>query len=252
MSLLVITIRLHHACPLSGPVESAPGLRVAHLCHRGKQVLLEVRGRDEARAKEAVQTYGQQGGKTLFDDPGGTSAMLSFPTCGCCNTGLVIPSMERAGYLYLPPTIYDERGETYEFLGSRATDAQQVLRDLEGQVQVSTVFVRPLNRLGGEEGLLVPTGTLFGDISPRQREALFLAMSRGYYRIPRAVRTADLAKVLGISRPAFEALLRKAENKLISSVGPFLPWSGPSPLPSEPGASAPREERKAPDLEPTA
>lgn len=53
-------------------------------------------------------------------------------------------------------------------------------------------------------------------LTDRQREALALANSLGYYESPRQVSTAELADELGISAPAASELLRRAEQQLIS------------------------------------
>ena len=95
------------------------------------------------------------------------------------------------------------------------------------EVDVVETAVRPLGEIGFEEGFLVPIGTLRRELTERQRLAIVTAVRRGYYRIPRPVTTAELAEELGISREAFEALLRKAENKLVLGLFPYLVLGAP-------------------------
>ncbi|TNA16087.1 hypothetical protein EMF73_33795, partial [Klebsiella pneumoniae] len=79
-------------------------------------------------------------------------------------------------------------------------------------------------------------------LTPRQRQAIVLAFARGYYRIPHAVTTGELAQALEISREAFDALLRKAENKLLAALFPYLAAqsaSRESPISSARSAGAP-------------
>ena len=78
-----------------------------------------------------------------------------------------------------------------------------------------------LNFLEMENNYLVPVAMFSALLTDRQRLAIVTGILRGYYRIPRDVTTEELARELGISRPAYEALLRKAENKVI---GPLLPY----------------------------
>lgn len=54
-------------------------------------------------------------------------------------------------------------------------------------------------------------------ITERQREALTLALSRGYYESPRQVTAEELAKELGISQPGLSSLLRRGERQLLTS-----------------------------------
>jgi len=60
--------------------------------------------------------------------------------------------------------------------------------------------------------------SLFQRLSKGQKEALLLAVSKGYYTLPRKITLDELAKVLGIKRPAFRERLRKAERKIIEEI----------------------------------
>ncbi|WP_254547232.1 helix-turn-helix domain-containing protein [Halomarina pelagica] len=54
-------------------------------------------------------------------------------------------------------------------------------------------------------------------LTDRQREALTLAISRGYYESPRQVTAGDLAEELDISQPSLSSLLRRGERQLLTS-----------------------------------
>ncbi|QCS44422.1 helix-turn-helix domain-containing protein [Natrinema versiforme] len=54
-------------------------------------------------------------------------------------------------------------------------------------------------------------------LTDRQREALRLAISRGYYESPRQVTAEELAEELDISQPSLSALLRRGERRLLTS-----------------------------------
>ncbi|MFW9993324.1 MAG: helix-turn-helix domain-containing protein [Candidatus Odinarchaeota archaeon] len=56
----------------------------------------------------------------------------------------------------------------------------------------------------------------------KQLQALLVAYTNGYYKIPRSVVMEDLAKKLQISRKTFEEHLRKAENKIINVLLPAM------------------------------
>ncbi len=57
------------------------------------------------------------------------------------------------------------------------------------------------------------------ELTEKQREALNLAIRRGYYSWPRKVTLEELAELAGVSRVTFENHLRKAEAR---AVGPLL------------------------------
>lgn len=54
-------------------------------------------------------------------------------------------------------------------------------------------------------------------LTDRQREALTLAISRGYYESPRQASTEELAEKMGISQPSMSDLLRRGERQLLTS-----------------------------------
>lgn len=56
----------------------------------------------------------------------------------------------------------------------------------------------------------------------KQAEALVLAHAQGYYESPRRTTTAELAKLLGIGRSAFEERLRGGENRVMGAVLPAM------------------------------
>ena len=211
LQLLRLTVR--HPCPYSTPVAGSDSARVTHLCHRGDEAMLEIHDPDAESLARLVAEYERLDGSVILRGGAGQAVLVRFPSCLCCRSGRVIPTLEAAGHLYLPPSTYGAAGdEVYQFLlrgGALGTDR---LSGLEPSVEVVATGVRALTDLEFEDGFLVPVGSLFRDLTTRQRLAIVTATRRGYYRIPRPVTTAELAQELGISREAFEALLRKAEN----------------------------------------
>lgn len=55
-------------------------------------------------------------------------------------------------------------------------------------------------------------------LSPEQREAITLAVDRGYYATPREVTLADLSEELSVPRSTFQYRLRQAERRVIEAV----------------------------------
>ncbi|QZP39500.1 helix-turn-helix domain-containing protein [Halobaculum magnesiiphilum] len=66
-------------------------------------------------------------------------------------------------------------------------------------------------------GPSVSDGIAESGLTDRQREALSLALSRGYYESPRKVTAQELAEELDISQPAMSSLLRRGERELLSA-----------------------------------
>lgn len=64
--------------------------------------------------------------------------------------------------------------------------------------------------------------TFFEKMTDKQMDALIKAVDYGYYSSPREVTTDSIATSLGVSRSTYEEHLRKAENKIMESIAPYL------------------------------
>jgi len=60
--------------------------------------------------------------------------------------------------------------------------------------------------------------TILPELTEKQKQALKLAVDNGYYNYPRKTEVQKLAKIFGVAFSAFQAHLRKAENKIINSI----------------------------------
>lgn len=226
----LVSLLVRHDCPFYRPVGGSGGLRVTHLCHRGREAILEAHGSSVGELAPLLDAYEEIDGEVLLKDDENPAALVRFDRCECCRRGRVIPTVEGAGNLYLPPSSYGPEGETYQFLAAEGTLDAKAVASLPKEVEVLRVGTRPLESLGFEESFLVPAGSLFRALTVRQRAAVVAAFARGYYQIPRATSTEELAGTFGVSREAFDALLRKAERKLLAAVFPYLAGSeGTSP-----------------------
>jgi predicted DNA binding protein len=60
-------------------------------------------------------------------------------------------------------------------------------------------------------------GRNFG-LTPKQREALLVALERGYFATPQETDMSEMAEELGITQQAFSDRLRRAERKVLENV----------------------------------
>lgn len=218
----VVSLVAHHRCPLSGPVASLAGARATHLFHRGRSVVVELHADQREAMARLSSRYVSAGGELLAEDSNRRVALFRFPTCPCCRAGRVISTIEREGHQYLPPARYGRDGERYQFLVLAGGLGRPLLDRLPANVTVSQVRAHPVRSLEFEGRLLVPIPALLSGVSDRQQQALAEAIRKGYFRIPRGVRSDQLARHLGVSRPSFDTLLRKAEGRIVERLLPYL------------------------------
>lgn len=100
----------------------------------------------------------------------------------------------------------DDRGATMSLVGSQDAIADTI-DTYEGD------GVRPeLRKLGSYDGTERPLAAL----TDRQREVIRTAWDMGYYEVPRAVSTDDVAADLGLDDSTVSEHLQRAEHNLLS------------------------------------
>jgi predicted DNA binding protein len=166
--------------------------------------------------------YRDQGGMVLLRSREGDGALIGFERCVCCATGGVINLLEEAGNTHLSPVSYGSDGETYQFLSPGKSFTPETLRQLGRKVEVVRLDTRPLSTLALEGRFMIPVGALLHELTDRQRAALVTAIERGYYEVPRRVTLEQISPIFGISRQAYETLLRKGEEKIVTLLNPYL------------------------------
>ena len=72
------------------------------------------------------------------------------------------------------------------------------------------------------ENFMIPMNAIVSHLTPKQAESLLVAIDHGYYQVPRKSRFEDISRAVKIPRTTYEEHVRKAESKVINSVGPYL------------------------------
>ncbi len=122
--------------------------------------------------------------------------------------------------LQAPPTVYLGGWGYYRLVGFNEEGIQQFIAKLKRSSPTELLGKKrlPLTTLP----TTVWSQQLFGNLTGRQAETLLRAAEGGYYRSPRRVKAADLARTAGLGRTTFEEHLRKAENQLVTNLVPYL------------------------------
>jgi predicted DNA binding protein len=72
------------------------------------------------------------------------------------------------------------------------------------------------------DNLNLSSSNLLGGLTSKQKNALRTALDIGYYKKPRGANAIKVASAMGIPRSSFVDHLRKAENKILNSLHPFI------------------------------
>ncbi|MCI4317777.1 MAG: helix-turn-helix domain-containing protein [Thermoplasmata archaeon] len=130
-----------------------------------------------------------------------------------------------------PPVIYLDGWANFRVLSFTANRPRELYAELKkrGPAELTRKREISLSVLPTS----VWTNSLFGDMTGKQMDALLAAHRFGYYTSPRPVTTDDISSSVGISRTTYEEHLRKAENKVMAALMPYLQLYASSERPAE-------------------
>jgi len=123
----------------------------------------------------------------------------------------------------VPPTRFEAGWEHYNVVSFAEANSRALFDKVRGggrDVELLTKKRLHVQPLLNTRSVAVPS--LLAGITDRQLDALLLAARHGMYDTPRATTAAAIADAVGLSRSTFEEHLRKAENKLVRNLVPYL------------------------------
>ncbi len=231
MSHFQAGFKLTHECPLVDFSDRHSGSTLSFWCNFRRDVL-EVSHGDPARSptlqKDIRQLAVSLGGR-LIRRTSTKSATQIITSCYCMNRSHnITPIIDGHGCLELQPSVTKGGWEWYRVIAFAPGDLKSLFADLDGRCEVRVTSKRSIPDGLMREPTMVSVKDVFGRLSGKQAQALEFALERGYYRVPKETTTERMAAALKVPRTTFEEHLRKAESKVLTSVGPFLHLSSES------------------------
>jgi predicted DNA binding protein len=130
--------------------------------------------------------------------------------------------IQQNGGFPIYPIRYVDGWEYHKIMCLDKTDVKSVLALLQKYPSMEILSISELGPEGILHAQMLSISEIASELTDHQLFILLLAFEKGYYEIPRTIRTQDLAETLNVSRPAIEKSLRKAENKIMASFMPFM------------------------------
>jgi predicted DNA binding protein len=216
----------HDRCPYNEFSSVHPAAVVSHWCNWSRDVV-EIAHRDVQtdRMQEAIRGLTRAlGAKVLRRSFARSNLQVVLQHCSCD----VIPpptlaTIESSNCLELQPRVYTGGWEWYRVIAFSERDIRSLFRVLDkSRARVEVTSRGKVSEESVHENLLISTTSLFGELTEKQTKALITAMYSGYYRMPRVVNAGEIAKLVGMPRTSFVDHLRKAENKVLLALEPYL------------------------------
>lgn len=142
--------------------------------------------------------------------------------CSCLLDYSVTYNIEKFNLLQIYPDVIQNGWEFYRVIAFNHDDIKRFFDSLEKKdIEVEVLRKVPLDGFIASS-LTLTADALFSDLTEKQINALLEAYSHGYYALPRKADVKTIANKKRVPRTTFEEHLRKAENKLITSLVPYI------------------------------
>lgn len=203
---------------------------ISHWCNWSKDVLEISQGQDTNASKEIRKMFRMMGSKvirrSLATPTSSSSSSLQMVLQHCTCDKLpppTLPTIEKHNCLNLQPMVYTGGWEWYRVMAFSEADIRRLFKELEREhCEVEVTSRKAISEESVHSSLLISAGSLLNDLTEKQARALVAAIDNGYYNLPRSASAMEIARRMGVPRTSFVDHLRKAQNKLIRTVGPYV------------------------------
>lgn len=218
MNLWEISFRTQYEYPFIEMSGRYPSTQMSLWCIFNRE-LLQIPNADP-KVLDGIEKELKKGGWIIerWGDAYGGRTFFLKDTCDRWNS--IWNIVEPHQCLLAPPAVFQDGWCYTRILSFDEGKTRAMFKTLQGAGRAELISKRelPLQVLPSN----IWVHTLFAELTGKQKEALLDAHRYGYYNSPRKVGTEDVAKAAGVSRSTFEEHLRKAENRVMDALIPYL------------------------------
>lgn len=220
MTLFEVVFKVTHDCPFCNISRKFPRLKMFSWCNREHDVIeLIIDKPDEYSAviDDISKIYGMVEKSSDL-----RNAHFFVKKCFCKAEDSVTRVIDEFDLLQVSPVIYRHGWEYYRVIGFKHKDLKGLMQRFEER-GIKFEILRKVDFDGSiASSLTLTADVLFSELTEKQMDALLTAYSNGYYSLPRKANVKDIASRKRVSRTTYQEHLKKAENKLVASLVPYV------------------------------
>ncbi|OLS27570.1 MAG: hypothetical protein HeimC3_03490 [Candidatus Heimdallarchaeota archaeon LC_3] len=218
-----LSVKLQHNCIYLDYSEAFGNKQIYHYCSKFNDYLI-VPGRLNDEQKLFTEFVFGKFDNLRFKQIGAPSEytyVMFDCKCDELESNYITPKIRKLKGIPIFPHVYQNGWEYYKIFCKTKEIANDIVSMLENENRFKMISLSDL----GDDLLITQSAILnqlITELTPKQLEVLTSAFEKGYYNIPRSIRTIDIAEKMGKTRYAVDKSLRSAENKIINYIMPFL------------------------------
>ena len=147
---------------------------------------------------------------------------ITYISMKCLCDKTINSQIQQQGGISIYPIRFSKGWSHYQIVCLDNSILSSVVQVLQTYPRTKINSIRELESNGFFPSQMISTTEFTSELTEHQLLILIRAFELGYYEIPRRTRTQDIAMEFQVSRYAVEKTLRKAENKLFTSLMPYL------------------------------
>lgn len=239
MSLWEVSFRTQYDYPFIRMSARYPDLPMQMWCIWDRE-LLQVPTQDEAILR-GLEKEIRKAGRVVDRWAEGQDSRIFMLKCTCGDLDSPWNVWDAYEFVDAPPSVYKDGWGYFRLLTFDEKATRGLFREFGKRGAVELIRQRELTLSVLPSSVWV--NTLFSELTGKQTDALRKAHRYGYYASPRQITTKSVANALGVSRSTYEEHLRKAENRIMAALMPYLELfaSGDKPADRMPSKETPVE-----------
>ncbi|MGC8608715.1 MAG: helix-turn-helix domain-containing protein [Thermoplasmata archaeon] len=148
--------------------------------------------------------------------------MAIMLSCRCNVHNSTIRMAESKNLLWRAPVLYENGGEELNLISTKMEDFSLLFDQFTQIGKASINMKRTIDPALIRDVYTISISEVFAGITEKQLRYIIDAISMGYYSIPKRSDLKDIAEANSISDSTMQEHLKKAENKIMTSLYPYL------------------------------
>ncbi|QRF75365.1 Bacterioopsin transcriptional activator [Thermoplasmatales archaeon] len=213
-----ISFRIKYDYPFIQMSNKYPGVRISMWCVWEREMLHVPLDHEDLMSE--LEGYADSINLVIENHKRSNDGTVLTMKCSCDVLNSVWNVVERNNCSIVHPAVYLDGWGYFRVISFSEDSTKKLFVDLSrmGQNELLGKKIVHIDSLPST----IWVESFFERLTDRQAEAVVKAFDYGYYASPREVTTDSIATSLGITRSTYEEHLRKAENRLMDALIPYL------------------------------
>jgi predicted DNA binding protein len=220
MTLFEVVLKLTHDSPFIDLTRRFPSVKIFSWCNNQNDIIeIVVENPDEySLVMEQIPEIEW----IIEESSDRTRIHLIVHKCSCTAQNSVDVLIGDLNLLHVFPEVMEKGWEFHRIIAFRHEDLEDLLQRMEEGGWVFEILRKvPFDGFIASS-LMLTADALFSDLTQKQVNAVLTAHRHGYYMRPRKADVQTIAAKKQISRTTFQEHLKKAENKLVTALVPYM------------------------------